>query len=387
MSTTPPASTESTASTESPESIEKAIKEINKIFNESLRKYSAKRKNSCVFHRISLLISEFVNNLFYGKANNFDISSNVYERLMLRHALLKKMEKTEGEYNAYKYLDGAHKSIANAINPAIDNLINSNASTKAGTYSRTIAAGESDKIKICMPGNFETSKDNKNTPHKSESLMVVDALIELINTNPAIRGYKLATTDLFVEKAIAYLEVEYDKYFRIGKRFVYFGNFFIFVGMVISGYIFLVPHINMMFSPQPQPDKYSTLKFIMQHLFTHAEWLELVRIFISGFTFYGFIVLFSVGCWRVGRAMLDQAERLKEKRHSLRQGRLFIHLNNGIVTVEQLEKAFDWNVSKNNAFGNIQTEASAPWGGVLKEALKAIPEIFRRTKDTGKSTS
>jgi len=114
--------------------------------------------------------------------------------------------------------------------------------------------------------------------------------------------------------------------------------------------------------------------------FGSDRWYSLIQSFISGFTFYGFLVLITVYSWRFGKAMIEQSERLSERRHALRQGRLFIHLNNGEMSASDLEKAFDWNVAKTNAFTGVPTEASAPWGGVIKEALKAIPEIFKTSK-------
>ena len=87
---------------------------------------------------------------------------------------------------------------------------------------------------------------------------------------------------------------------------------------------------------------------------------------------------------RAGHQWIKPAHDAIYLTNALRQGRLFIHLNDGVVNAEYLEKAFDWNVSKGNAFANIPTEASAPWGGVIKEAIKTIPEIFKKTKDAAK---
>lgn len=75
--------------------------------------------------------------------------------------------------------------------------------------------------------------------------------------------------------------------------------------------------------------------------------------------------------------MLDQSERLFEKRHALRQGRLYVHLNDGQLSIDELEKAFNWNQSQQNAFGEIPTDASAPWGSVMTEIAKTIPEIMK----------
>jgi len=64
------------------------------------------------------------------------------------------------------------------------------------------------------------------------------------------------------------------------------------------------------------------------------------------------------------------------------------------LTVREMEKTFNWNVMQSNAFGNIRTEAQAPWGVIAKafaeqlgkvaaEAVKAGVEanIRRKSKD------
>jgi hypothetical protein len=42
-----------------------------------------------------------------------------------------------------------------------------------------------------------------------------------------------------------------------------------------------------------------------------------------------------------------------------------------------METAFNWNANHSNAFGNIPTEAQAPWGVVLKEMARGIPSAFK----------
>ena len=173
----------------------------------------------------------------------------------------------------------------------------------------------------------------------------------------------MAVTDLFVEKALAYLEVDADKYKSKGNWCHYIAF------VVIGGSAVLA--VKVMFAE-------NTIDFNKQD----AATLEVIYNFIKGFTAYGMIVLAAVGLWRFGKALLDQSERLLERRHALRQGRLFVHLNNGKLTIDELEKAFNWNVTQSNAFGNIQTEASAPWGNVTKDLAKITPEILKAGIET-----
>jgi membrane protein implicated in regulation of membrane protease activity len=107
------------------------------------------------------------------------------------------------------------------------------------------------------------------------------------------------------------------------------------------------------------------------------QWTTLITKFVKGFTFYGLLVLLAVFCYRMARALFDQAERLKDRRHALRQGRLFVHLNGGKMSVDEMEKAFNWNMTSENAFANINPDAQAPWGNVVKEMLKTIRETSK----------
>lgn len=108
-------------------------------------------------------------------------------------------------------------------------------------------------------------------------------------------------------------------------------------------------------------------------------WIELLRSFIRSFTAYGFLVLFAVMATRAAKACMDQREQLLTRRHSLRQGRLFLHLNGGVASVEELKVAFDWNHSQPNAFSTFDPEAKAPWGNVIEEVVKIIPQVASAT--------
>lgn len=110
---------------------------------------------------------------------------------------------------------------------------------------------------------------------------------------------------------------------------------------------------------------------------TESPWIRLLHRFIVAFTAYGFIVLTAVALARIARACLDQRERLLAKRHSLRQGRLYLHLTGGNVTIEEIEHAFDWNHEQYNAFTHTPTDAKAPWGTLLGEIVKVTPELVK----------
>lgn len=280
---------------------------------------------------------------------NAQIAADVLGRLLFRHSILENLEKIESEYEASKRYIPARPSVKHVKAEAKS----TDTSPKAASpYATDVAA--------------QPSLPPAATPDPSELNFVPWTDVEIASAR-ALRSYKLATTDLFVEKAIAFLEEDYRHY------------------VIKSNWLFLLAFIAIVIGIIVSYVKLNELESSW-HIIAYAisrndiSWFKLVSGFIKSFTFYGFIVLFAVFCVRLGKAMVDQAERLRERRHSLRQGRLYIHLSNGEVTVEDLEKAFDWNVTKGNAFGNMPTEASAPWGSVIKEALKAIPEAFKKVK-------
>ncbi|HTN84795.1 MAG TPA: hypothetical protein VL242_13940, partial [Sorangium sp.] len=80
---------------------------------------------------------------------------------------------------------------------------------------------------------------------------------------------------------------------------------------------------------------------------------------------------------RGARACLDQRERLLAKRHSLRQGRLFLHLMGGHVTIDEMERAFNWNHTQLNAFTHMLSDTKAPLATVGEELVKITPELVK----------
>lgn len=200
---------------------------------------------------------------------------------------------------------------------------------------------------------YETSKCSSDEKSTSEKLL------------PEERAYHLAVTDLFVEKAQAFLEERADSYQRSGKTARRVACAIVLIGAILAWQ-----------------------QMVSHHGDYAKSWLEMTTLFTRAFTAYGMVVLAAVGFWKYSKAMLDQSERLYERRHALRQGRLFVHLNDGKLTIDQMEKAFKWNESQENAFANINAESSAPWGAVAKELAKSFPDIFKAgIQAVGKSKS
>ena len=76
--------------------------------------------------------------------------------------------------------------------------------------------------------------------------------------------------------------------------------------------------------------------------------------------------------WRHGKANIDQAERLREKRHALRQGRLYVHLNDRRLNIDELDRAFKWNDHKDNAFSTMKGEDDGLLSQILAAGIKKV---------------
>lgn len=214
------------------------------------------------------------------------------------------------------------------------------------------------------------------------------------------RAYRLAVADLFVETALDLLERKSIHYKLGGIAAYIFSGFAIVFGVYASfehaqpfaekqtaaslveairnPANFLTPSPKV--APQPQSSPATPLASSSppsDSIVRHTLWFNMASSFARSFTFYGFIVLAAVTLWRFGRAMLDQSERLHDRRHALRQGRLFVHLRDGQLSAEELAHAFAWNIQQPNAFANMPTEAKAPWGGAFADLSRFLSETSK----------
>jgi hypothetical protein len=229
--------------------------------------------------------------------------------------------------------------------------------------------------------------------------------------------YRLSAIDLFVEKAIYILEKEADRYKTIGTWLLRIAALPIIFGIVVA---FLQLYPELLYQYFPKSQEWADSRYEIEHNKTLAyidlykyennvtqitakdgnvsntnqvfiqslidrevalSWKEVLANFVKSFTFYGLLVLSAVRLKRFGKAMFDQSERLSNRRHALREGRLYLHIKNGYVdTVEEFDKVFNWNASHSNAFADIPTDAQAPWGTALKEALNIIPKTVEASK-------
>lgn len=250
------------------------------------------------------------------------------------------------------------------------------------------------KDKLLIIGKSEKIQKELHDRHRLLQNEVIDhieitsTLKKLNNETAAERIYKLSVTDLFVEKAIHLLDVQANQYKKYGMLAFAIASCIIIVGVFIAATQANVIPLDVVQSynnnHMPVVDSSLITKDNLKDYMSSQQSFAVINAFMSfakSFTFYGLLVLSAVFLKRYGKASLDQAERIHDRRHALRQGRLYIHLKDGnIKTVDELEKAFNWNSSQNNAFADINTEAQAPWGNALKEIVNIIPKVIESSK-------
>lgn len=251
-----------------------------------------------------------------------------------------------------------------------------------------------DKDKLLIVGKSEKIQKELHDRHRLlqneviDHIVITEKLNELNSETAAERIYKLSVTDLFVEKAIHLLDVQANQYKKYGMLAFAIASCIIIVGVFIAATQANVIPLDVVQSynnnHMPVVDSSLITKDNLKDYMSSQQSFAVINAFMSfakSFTFYGLLVLSAVFLKRYGKASLDQAERIHDRRHALRQGRLYIHLKDGnIKTVDELEKAFNWNSSQNNAFADINTEAQAPWGNALKEVVNIIPKVIESSK-------
>lgn len=225
--------------------------------------------------------------------------------------------------------------------------------------------------------------------------------------------YRLGICDLFVEKAQYYLEKRADSYAWIGYV-LYALSILIFMSGAYLAVTRMRQVDQLTFSLDSNPAPAATAprqvatasatdrgtpiskeglvptspaQAVASHTPGLSSWQLLLSRFIAAFTAYGFIVIAAVACTRGARACLDQRERLLTKRHSLRKGQLHVHLAGGEINLDDMNDAFDWNRTEDNAFMSMATDTKAPWGSALEQLSKAATELTKAAVELGRSKS
>lgn len=211
-----------------------------------------------------------------------------------------------------------------------------------------------------------------------------------IDRDWAVR-YRLAVSNVFVEKAQLALEHRAKNYALLGS-ILYFCALVAFVtGAYIAVDRFLDTTKASDSSRGADAERaVPTASAIADKSNAEGDgttWIGLVKGFLLALTAYGFIVLTAVAFGRVARACLDQRERLLAKRHSLRQGRLYLQMKGGNITIEEMDRAFNWNHEQFNAFTHMATDAQAPMGHVIQEIIKIVPDLVKTGVSAARDTT
>ncbi|NDY56710.1 hypothetical protein G3N56_08130 [Desulfovibrio sulfodismutans] len=343
-----------------------------------------------------------------------DITIKVYRRLLLRHSILNHVEKLSRSHDVNYFLDmyfPAGILQKKGLQSYLSERIANDASSYKTDCGKHFPLWDNDQNSLRLISGNNTDIINGKMSQKKDDSGDESQPFSLLP--PPLRAYNLAVTDLFVEKALSYLNRKARTYNIYG----FFLSCVAFVAIAIGTFVALAntvdndtggkfaEFVNTNFKKTKQPQAYAEIpdhlskyidkienindsqyvssvavgeyiKFISSDQ-ANSRWIRLISAFVRGFTFYGLLVLLAVFCYRMAKALFDQAERLKDRRHALRQGRLFVHLNGGKMSIDEMEKAFNWNMSSENAFANINPDAQAPWGNVVKEMLKTIRETSK----------
>jgi len=283
---------------------------------------------------------------YHSDPEHDEITFKVYRRLLLRNIVLSEAEKMATLYCAHEalaeqYQEEHPKKFWKKSVDRMSFIFNIFKLKKTNTHCEKSNA---------QPTNFPATQDKKE------------------EQNPFERSYNLAVTDLFVEKALAYLNRKAKIYSRQGFMLVTLAL----LSIAVAGCVAL--------SNMDATEKF--IEIAKDH--KEAAIYVMGYSFMKSFTFYGLIILFAVYAGRMGKALFDQAERMKDRRHALRQGRLFVHLNGGKLTIDELDRAFNWNTSQDNAFYHFNPEAQAPWGTMFKEMMLTLRETAKSSLELAK---
>lgn len=306
-----------------------------------------------------------------------DITRKVYRRLQLRHTILRELEEITSEHAANVklasiYEQGILSTPATITNPQESQKQGTSNETETPSVDKSTLNNSTPINNLGNQGHRTQEQEKENQTNEGEAPQASSQNYSwksqhtcnnqpFILLPPSVRAYNLAVTDLFVEKALAYLNRKARIYNRHGFILMSISFLFILYGIYLAN--------NGVDALQKNPISNDSNILIV--------WAEMIKGFIKSFTLYGLIILISVYGYRMSKALFDQAERIKDRRHALRQGRLFVHLNGGQLSIDEMEKAFNWNVTQDNAFSHFNPDAQAPWGNVLKEMLKTIRETSK----------
>lgn len=161
--------------------------------------------------------------------------------------------------------------------------------------------------------------------------------------------FALASTDMFVEKAQLALTRRSDRLYRAGTISIT-ATF----GILISAAIFLFIQIS-----RPIDSKISNNELILRVFQATA---------LSAYVLVAVKYLVALA-----RSFFHESSSLRERRHALRFGRMYVYLQKGRVSLEELQGAFQWNKESTTSFLDMNP------GEIAETLLHRIVEALRKT--------
>lgn len=199
---------------------------------------------------------------------------------------------------------------------------------------------------------------------------------------PIVSLWQLATVDVFVEKAQDRLTVRSDQStmaaLATGILVVFVLGIAVLAGVALNPLIGHLPIFKWMGSSTAPPT---------------ADWKLSLVDFLRGGTLLGLILAVVYFLVSLTRAFLHEATILRNRRHSVRLGRLYLHLKilsartpeelvevTRDLKVEDIERCFGWNLESSTAFKDIRAEAMTTTliGQVLATIQKGFEAFARK---------
>lgn len=182
-----------------------------------------------------------------------------------------------------------------------------------------------------------------------------------LEDNHIPNAWKLAATDIFVEKAQRLLTMRGRILYGCGV----FTAFLAVVVLAVSAWFLFDADVLELLRVETSDESVSSA--------------YLALLVLKSTTAGAFVVAIAYFLVSLSRATLHEATVLYNRRHSLRFGRLFVYLKSDELNREDLEKAFNWNAEFSSAFKDIQ--ADKVMRSPAMKAVETFPEMIRATAE------
>jgi hypothetical protein len=278
--------------------------------------------------------------------------------------------------------------------------------TKEETKKETNVDKWMDDLDDLIYSNYKKKSDKRDSENQKKNWkaigsevsvrkrLVIAAALDLKKKYPQIANpLMLASTDVFVEKAQVKITERADNNLLWGR----ITAFVSIALLVIAAYFIFANHISSGFdgfyNVYASEGKVNVIdketKDYLARLYSNSY---ISTIIIAKTASIGAFILGAVYFLiSLSRAFFHEATILYHRRHALRFGRLYVYLKDDDITLDELEKAFQWNAEFSTAFKDINADKATKtiWSKLLEapvDTLKAMTRLFElNNKSTKKS--